>query len=264
MLGYRKPFVWFSKCQKFRLKWIVSPCWLFITELIWMDYIQDQLPPHVFLGAEFCYDAFGPLKLFQHLIMIYYTRTGTGALWIFAFEHTLKVDFSERDCIHFCDNKLLDKLLSIKTPCKCKREILSQQCNNAHVMPIFVQKCVAYHRSHCSFQPPSCIKYAGGGCKSCIGVFLVHMRPLEKKIAAADIRDLPHGNSTCFKCSAEDGLQYVSLGLNRGLIYKPTLMYSFQFSCPAVLSSPPSNFLFILLNFLSFFPPTMLLNFVPT
>ena len=93
MLVYRKPFVWFSKCQKFRLKWIVSPCWLFITELIWMDYIQDQLPPHVFLGAEFCYDALGPLKLFQHLIMIYYTRTGTGALWIFAFEHTLKVEF---------------------------------------------------------------------------------------------------------------------------------------------------------------------------
>ena len=57
----------------------------------------------------------GPLKLFQHLIMIYYTRTGNGALWIFAFEHTFKVDFWRGlDCIHFCDNKLLDKLLSIK------------------------------------------------------------------------------------------------------------------------------------------------------
>ena len=147
----------------------------------------------------------------------------------------------------------------------CKREILSQQCNNAHVMPIFVQKCCGIPQVTLFF--PSCITYICriGGCKSCIGVFLVHMRPLQKKIGAADIIWI------CLMeivpvSSAQQKMAFniVSLGLNR-VIYKPTLMRSFQFSCPAVLSQPPSNFsIHHILNIFVIFPPTMLLNFVPT
>ena len=40
-----------------------------------METFQDQLPPHVFLGAAVM--MLGSLKRFQHLIMIYYTRTGS-------------------------------------------------------------------------------------------------------------------------------------------------------------------------------------------